>query len=615
MYISLYRKYRPQKFSEMVGQDTAVNLLLESLREKRLGHAYLFSGPRGCGKTTAARLVAKSLICSSPSESFEPCGECQNCIGVAQGDHLDVIEIDGASNRGINEIRDLKTHVNLKPLSSPFKIYIIDEVHMLTEAAFNALLKTLEEPPQNVIFLLATTEPHKVPVTIRSRCQHIPFHRISIEDMIRRLEYVCAEENIPYDKETLWEISRQADGALRDALSLTEQAIALGKGELTQECIYELTGGSSRPDIEHWVDSLASEPDKCASSLTKMLSGGMSPERFCEALFSVFRDMWLYSLWGDSILESLEVSEAGLEFLKKEKTIWSTEKITQVCELLNTLMPRKRQGMKSDVFSGLILIKIFSIFNGISSYAPEHKTDNTAHIVRISNPAPQPQVIRPVHTEPVSEKKAEPATPTKNIIKDIKTAPVPVPVINDDFSAVLTDNSLIDLLGNTEAEAELPDFSDINKEYALLVSHLKKKKLLIASALLYADITVENEALSIAAENTMAYQVLNNPLNREILIAAAAEAFPGILPEKAEIKEPTPAVNNTFVMPELPEPAKASKPVKKEAEDNSVPEIKINNEESSKIYTPRMMLDLMMAEVLYEDDSSDESDNADRGIE
>ena len=136
MYISLYRKYRPQKFSEMVGQDAAVNLLLESLREKRLGHAYLFSGPRGCGKTTAARLVAKSLICSNHSESFEPCGECQNCTGVAQGDHLDVIEIDGASNRGINEIRDLKTHVNLKPLSSPFKIYIIDEVQMLTEAAF-----------------------------------------------------------------------------------------------------------------------------------------------------------------------------------------------------------------------------------------------------------------------------------------------------------------------------------------------------------------------------------------------------------------------------------------------------------------------------------------------
>ena len=198
MYISLYRKYRPQKFSDMVGQSAAISLLQESLKEDKIGHAYLFSGPRGCGKTSAARLIAKSLICKKQSQTYEPCGECDDCISVAMGEHLDVIEIDGASNRGINEIRDLKTHVNLKPLSAGYKIYIIDEVHMLTEPAFNALLKTLEEPPQNVVFLLATTEPHKVPVTIRSRCQQIPFHRISTKDMIERIQYVCDCENIKY---------------------------------------------------------------------------------------------------------------------------------------------------------------------------------------------------------------------------------------------------------------------------------------------------------------------------------------------------------------------------------------------------------------------------------
>ena len=221
MYISLYRRYRPQTFSDMVGQSAAVGVLLESLREGSLGHAYLFSGPRGCGKTSAARLVAKSLDCLNRGEDCEPCGVCENCR--AAGEHLDVIEIDGASNRGIGEIRDLKSHVSLKALSASYKVYIIDEVHMLTDAAFNALLKTLEEPPANVVFLLATTEPHKVPVTIRSRCQHIPFHRITIADTVSRLKHVCSQENIEADEEGIWEIARQADGALRDALSLLDQ--------------------------------------------------------------------------------------------------------------------------------------------------------------------------------------------------------------------------------------------------------------------------------------------------------------------------------------------------------------------------------------------------------
>lgn len=247
MYISLYRRYRPQTFSDMVGQSAAVGVLLESLREGSLGHAYLFSGPRGCGKTSAARLVAKSLDCLNRSADCEPCGECENCRAIAAGEHLDVIEIDGASNRGIGEIRDLKSHVSLKALSASYKVYIIDEVHMLTDAAFNALLKTLEEPPANVVFLLATTEPHKVPVTIRSRCQHIPFHRITIADTVSRLQHVCSRENIEADEEAVWEIARQADGALRDALSLTEQAVALGRGKLSLESVRELTGAAAAP--------------------------------------------------------------------------------------------------------------------------------------------------------------------------------------------------------------------------------------------------------------------------------------------------------------------------------------------------------------------------------
>jgi len=362
MYVSLYRRYRPQRFSDMVGQSAAVSVLCESLKEGRLGHAYLFSGPRGCGKTSAARLVAKSLNCPNLKLEFEPCGECASCLSIASGEHLDVIEIDGASNRGINEIRDLKSHVNLKPLGAQYKVYIIDEVHMLTEAAFNALLKTLEEPPANVVFLLATTEPHKVPVTIRSRCQHIPFHRISIEDMVKRINYVCECENIAMETEAVWEVARQADGALRDALSITEQAVALGKGSLTLDSVRDLTGGSNRSEMERWISSLRTSPEKAAAALGAMLAKGISAERFTESLFSVFRDLWMYSLWGEGAFNALELSDAERGFIEKEAGEWTATRLRAACMFCGRLLPRTRFGMRLEVFSGLVMLELTKIF-------------------------------------------------------------------------------------------------------------------------------------------------------------------------------------------------------------------------------------------------------------
>ena len=364
MYISLYRRYRPQTFSDMVGQSAAVGVLMESLREGSLGHAYLFSGPRGCGKTSAARLVAKSLDCLNRKDDCEPCGVCENCRAIAAGEHLDVIEIDGASNRGIGEIRDLKSHVNLKPLSAAYKVYIIDEVHMLTEQAFNALLKTLEEPPSNVVFLLATTEPHKVPVTIRSRCQHIPFHRITIADTVDRLKYVCAQENIEAEDEAVWELARQADGALRDALSLTEQAVALGRGRLSLDSVKELTGGSSRTELEKWVTQMRAAPQEAASALHSIMARGISSERLCESLFVLFRDLWLYSLWGEKALEALETSSAERDYLASEAAHWDATKLKAACELCNGLLPRAHYGMKGDIFSGVVFMELQSIING-----------------------------------------------------------------------------------------------------------------------------------------------------------------------------------------------------------------------------------------------------------
>ena len=437
MYISLYRRYRPQTFSDMVGQSAAVGVLMESLREGSLGHAYLFSGPRGCGKTSAARLVAKSLDCLNRKDDCEPCGVCENCRAIAAGEHLDVIEIDGASNRGIGEIRDLKSHVNLKPLSAAYKVYIIDEVHMLTEQAFNALLKTLEEPPSNVVFLLATTEPHKVPVTIRSRCQHIPFHRITIADTVDRLKYVCAQENIEAEDEAVWELARQADGALRDALSLTEQAVALGRGRLSLDSVKELTGGSSRTELEKWVAQMRSEPQKAAAALHSIMARGISPERLCESLFALFRDLWLYSLWGEKALEALETSSAERDYLASEAAQWDAAKLRAACELCNGLLPRAHYGMKGDIFSGVIFMELQSIINGevragqaagvpqSRAASPAAPQSRTAGPERYAAPQPRAEGAKPApaaeapaaYVEPAPQpqsapQEAEPALPT-----------------------------------------------------------------------------------------------------------------------------------------------------------------------------------------------------------
>jgi DNA polymerase-3 subunit gamma/tau len=241
-YLVLARKYRPRTFDDLVGQEQVSRTLRNALATGRVAHAYLFSGPRGVGKTTAARLLAMSLSCLAGDVGRRPCGECENCLEIQGGRAVDVIEVDGASNRGINEIRDLRETVKYLPAKGRYKVYIIDEVHALTKDAFNALLKTLEEPPPHVVFIFATTETHKVLPTILSRCQRYDFRRIRVEDISARLSRVAELEGLEAEPEALEIIARQAEGGLRDSLSLMDQAIAAGGGRLTAEDVRRSLG-------------------------------------------------------------------------------------------------------------------------------------------------------------------------------------------------------------------------------------------------------------------------------------------------------------------------------------------------------------------------------------
>ena len=387
MSISLYRKYRPQNFASLVGQKPAVEVLTSSITKGRIGHAYLFSGSRGCGKTSAARIFAKALNCLDP-QGFEPCGHCRSCEAITAGESLDVIEIDGASNNGVDEVRQLKENITLAPFSSKYKIYIIDEVHMLSTAAFNALLKTLEEPPEYVVFIMATTEPHKVPVTIRSRCQHIPFHSITPEDIYARLEYVCQSEGVSAESEALYEIARQADGALRDALSLLEQVIA--SGNITLANVEAVFGAGSRPAFERWVRTLREDTGTAYTALKSMLATGASSIRVFEEMFSLVRNMWLASKW-KGIIETLGLSESERVFLVDEASKWTTGELHTLLTNILRALTQARQGVRPDILLGMFMLSLEEAPSPDPPSVPAQTLTFTPPPASAPSPAPEPQ--------------------------------------------------------------------------------------------------------------------------------------------------------------------------------------------------------------------------------
>ncbi|MDA8193200.1 MAG: DNA polymerase III subunit gamma/tau [Thermaerobacter sp.] len=291
---ALYRRYRPRSFKDVVGQPRVIGTLQEAVRQRRLSHAYLFSGPRGTGKTSVARILAKAVNCAALTPDGNPCLDCEACRAIETGQHLDVMEIDAASNRGIDEIREIKERIAHRPAMGSMKIYIVDEVHMLTDPAFNALLKTLEEPPPHVLFILATTEPQKLPITVLSRCQRYEFQRLGVPLIQSRLEDVCRRENVSADAEALELIAEFADGAMRDALSLLDQVIATGEGVQRAE-VAELVGATDRVLLEQLLVALAKEGvPEVVTTLDQAAQGGRDYRLLLRDVARQLRDVLVY---------------------------------------------------------------------------------------------------------------------------------------------------------------------------------------------------------------------------------------------------------------------------------------------------------------------------------
>lgn len=312
-YQALYRKWRPQKFEDMVGQTAVTKTLKNAIIHHKTSHAYLFTGPRGTGKTSAAKIFAKAINCLTPKDG-EPCNECLLCKGITEGTIGDVIEIDAASNNGVEEIRDIRDKARYAPTQATYKVYIIDEVHMLSTGAFNALLKTLEEPPKNVIFILATTEPHKIPATIISRTQRFDFRRITNDEIIQRLRYILEQEEIAYEEEALSVIARCANGGMRDALSLLDQVISFSDDKVSFEQAIQVSGSLTDDLMIEFVRLLTQQQAQAALlQLQDLLLLGKEASRLIEEWLEFSRDLLVAKQTGDMIGRS----EAFVEFAKE----------------------------------------------------------------------------------------------------------------------------------------------------------------------------------------------------------------------------------------------------------------------------------------------------------
>lgn len=317
-YQALYRKWRPQKFEDMVGQTAVTKTLKNAIVHHKTSHAYLFTGPRGTGKTSAAKIFAKAINCLNPKDG-EPCNDCLLCKGITEGTIGDVIEIDAASNNGVEEIRDIRDKARYAPTQATYKVYIIDEVHMLSTGAFNALLKTLEEPPKNVVFILATTEPHKIPATIISRTQRFDFRRITNDEIIQRLRYILEQEEIAYEEEALSVIARCANGGMRDALSLLDQVISFSDDKVSFEQAIQVSGSLTDELMIEFVRLLTQQQAQAALlQLQDLLLLGKEASRLIEEWLEFSRDLLVAKQTGDMIGRS----ESFVEFAKEVEEVF-----------------------------------------------------------------------------------------------------------------------------------------------------------------------------------------------------------------------------------------------------------------------------------------------------
>lgn len=524
MYQVLYRKWRPKTFDDVAGQEHITTTLVNELKSGRINHAYLFTGSRGTGKTTCAKILAKAVNCLSP-ENGNPCGKCENCIAADDGSFQDIVEMDAASNRRIDDIRSVIDGAVFTPAKGKYKVYIIDEVHMLTQEAFNALLKTLEEPPSHVIFILATTEVHKLPTTIISRCQRFDFHRINPQVIKDRLKYVVEQEGCSITDDAALLIAAIADGALRDALSLTDRCIGLGGSEITLSVVREAAGLSGRGYVYDMASSCINK--NCGEALeliAKLYGESKDMARLCEELTEHFRNLMLLKSVKNP-QDILVVGSDELEVLKSHAERISLSEIVHIMDVLGSAFERMNRGADSRTEMETAVVKLCS---------PQLDVTNDALLSRVGALERTVNRLMNMISNGSITVKSEPSSNSGEVSEKTETAETKDSSVAKDGEA--SDNKVSEKLSDSQNNTTEPprkrgavDVEEIYRNakpfpnWKEVVDNLKKYSKTISSAFDGTKAYVSGRYILIDSPSDIPFQLLKQSSQREKIREAVME--------------------------------------------------------------------------------------------